>query len=470
MKEQAKPVRTLGFRDITLFTVSAILLLDTLAAGATVGAASVSWWLFLGLAFFAPYAMICAELGTAYPEQGGLYAWVRQAFGRRWASRATWAYWVNTAAWIPAIQVLFAGIFSQMFAPEMSLGAQIAMGIALIWIAMAINVVTLDIGKWIPNLGASLKIVIIVAIIVGAVFHTQANGMANPLNASTLLPSWDGSLQYLPVIVYGMLGFELASAGSDEMKNPARDVPRAIFASGVIVIVMYTSATVAILAAIPAGNIDLVEGLLDTLNLFFAGTAAGNLFVLLLGIGALYTFFSNGVTWALGCNRAMAEAAAEGEFPGALARQRRPVGTPLGSAVAMGTVGSVVLLLYGLIARSNAELFWSLFAFSAVIFLLPYIMLVLSFMRLRHTDPDHHRPYRIPGGNGVAGLATALCVSLLGLALVLFIYTPGEGIDWAVLVGALVVLAIGELMIRLTERSRRDGNRVPPAQRRTYSS
>lgn len=458
MKKQAEPVRTLGFRDITLFTVSAILLLDTLAAGATVGAASVFWWLFLGLAFFAPYAMICAELGTAYPEQGGLYAWVRQAFGRRWASRTTWAYWVNTAAWIPAIQVLFAGIFSQMFAPDMSLGAQIAMGLALIWIAVAINVVTLDVGKWIPNLGASLKILIIVSIIIGAILHTQANGMANPLNADTLLPSWDQSLKYLPVIVYGMLGFELASAGSGEMKNPARDVPRAIFASGLIVIVMYTSATIAILAAIPAGDIDLVEGLLDTLNLFFAGTAAGNAFVVVLGVGALYTFFSNGVTWALGCNRAMAKAAAEGEFPQALATERRYVGTPSGSAVAMGVVSSTVLLLYGFFAGSKAELFWSLFAFSAVVFLLPYIVLVLAFLRLRQIDPDRPRPYRVPGGKGVARLVTTLCVSLLGLALLLFIYTPGAGLDWAVLIGALVVLASGEITIRLTERSHRADN------------
>lgn len=455
MNDSAEPVRTLGQRDITLFTVSAILLLDTLAAGATVGAASVTWWLFLGLVFFAPYALICAELGTAYPEQGGLYAWVRQAFGRRWASRATWAYWVNTAVWIPAIQVLFAGIFSQMFAPDLSLGAQIAIGIALIWLAVAVNVITLDVGKWIPNVGATLKILIIAAIMIGAIFHTQANGMANPLNASTLLPSWDASLQYLPVIVYGMLGFELASAGSEEMRHPARDVPRAIFVSGFIVIVMYTSATIAILAAIPAGDIDLVEGLLDTLKLFFGSTAAGRVFVMLLGIGALFTFFSNGVTWALGCNRAMAEAAAEGEFPQALAKERRGVGTPLGAAVAMGLVSSSVLLLYGLFAGSNADLFWSLFAFSAIVFLLPYILLVLSFMQLRRSDPDRTRPFRIPGGNGMALTLTILCVSLLSLALLLFIYTPGTGIDWAVLIGALVVLAIGEVTIRLTESSRR---------------
>jgi len=454
MNQAGSHVKTLGQKDIVLFTVSAILLLDTLAAGATVGASSVFWWLFLGVVFFVPYALICAEMGTTYPEQGGLYAWVRDAFGRRWASRATWAYWVNTAVWIPAIFILFAGIFSQMFMPGLSLGMQIGMGITLTWIAVGLNSVTLRVGKWVPNLGAILKIIVIVSIMVGAAFYTRTHGMANPLTLETMLPTLDTSVQYLSVIIYGLLGFELASAGSDEMKNPARDVPRAILVSGLIIIVMYTSATVAILAAIPAAEIDLVEGLMDTLNLFFGATAFGRGFALALGVAALFTFFSNGVTWSLGCNRAMAEAAREREFPALLAVEHRTLGTPVGAAVVMGIVSTVVLLLYGLVSGSNADLFWSLFAFSAVIFLIPYIMLVFSFAHLRRIDPDRHRPYRVPGGDAVARLLSWVCGSLLILALILFVYTPGAGIAWPVLTGAIAVLTIGEITIRITEKAR----------------
>ena len=123
--------KSLRQRDMVLFTVSAILLLDTLTAAASVGASSVFWWVFLGIIFFIPFAMICAEMGCAYPEQGGIYAWIRDGFGGRWASRATWAYWVNTAVWMPAIFILFAGVFKQMFFPELSLGWQIGIGVML---------------------------------------------------------------------------------------------------------------------------------------------------------------------------------------------------------------------------------------------------------------------------------------------------------------------------------------------------
>jgi amino acid transporter len=454
MPNETQHLKTLGRRDIVLFTVSAILLLDTLAAGATVGPSSIFWWLFLGLVFFVPYAMICSEMGTTYPEQGGLYAWIRDAFGRRWASRVTWAYWVNTAVWMPAIFILFAGIFSQMFMPDLPLAAQIAIGIVLTWLAVGINVITLDVGKWIPNLGAVLKVIVITAIVVGAIFHTQHHGMANTLTLQSILPSEASSLQYMSVIIYGMLGFELVSSGADEMKDPKRDIPRSIFISGFIIITMYTLATVAILAAIPASEINLVEGLMDTLYLFFGATAAGRAFALVLGIGALFTFFANGVTWALGCNRAMAEAAAGGEFPAVLARQHPRLGTPTGAAVAIGSLSTITLLLYGFLAGTNEHLFWSLFAFSAVIFLLPYILLVCAFVRMRHIDPTRHRPYRVPGGNRVATLIAVVCTLMLGLSIVLFVYTPGDGIQWPVLIGAVTVLAIGEVIIRVTESAR----------------
>jgi amino acid transporter len=454
MTEQIQHPKTLRQRDMVLFTVSAILLLDTLTAAASIGAPSVFWWIFLGMIFFVPFAMICAEMGCAYPEQGGIYAWIRDGFGGRWASRATWCYWVNTAVWVPAIYILFAGVFKQMFFPELSMGWQIAIGVILTWLAVLVNVVTLDVGKWVPNLGAILKVLIFLAIIIGSLVYIQDHGMANPLNFETLKPDWSQSAQYIPAIIYGMLGFELVSAGSDEMRDPARDVPRSIFISGTIIITLYLLGTFAVLAAIPAGDINLVEGLIDTLKLFFGGSAIGNAFVLILGIGALYTFFSNGVTWALGCNRAAAEAALEGELPRIFALEDKQRGTPVGAAVLMGATSTAVLVMYGFMSGSNEDLFWSLFAFSAVIFLLPYEGMLLAFMRARTRDADHPRPYRVPGGPWAARLAGWTCIGVLGLSIVLFMYTPGSGFEWAVVVGVVVTLLVGEVVIRFAENHR----------------
>ena len=218
---------------------------------------------------------------------------------------------------------------------------------------------------------------------------------------------------------------------------------------------MYTGATVAILAALPAADIDLVGGLLDTLQRFFGATEAGRYFAMALGVGALYTFFSNSVTWSLGGNRAMAEAAAEREFPGFFAIEHPRLGTPVGAAVMMGTVSTAALCLYGFLARSNSDLFWSLFALSAAIFLLPYILLVLAFAKLRLSDPARPRPYRVPGGNTLAVMLAASCALLLSAALALFIYTPGQPPETGRLVGIVVFMLAGEVLIRIAETSRR---------------
>lgn len=446
--------KILGKKDLVLFTVSAILLLDTLASAASVGVSSIFWWLFLGAVFFIPFALITAEMSCSYPEQGGIYAWVKTAYGSRWAARASWGYWINTAVWIPAIAILFAGVFKQMFIPDLSLYGQIAIGITLTWITVGVNIVSLDIGRFIPDTGAIFKILIFLALIVGAFNYVGEHGMANEFSLAALKPDWQASFKYIPAIIYGMLGFELVSASSEEMKNPARDMPKAVLISAAIIILLYIFGTIAMLAAIPAQNINLVEGLMDTLNLLFGQTPAGQTFAMALGVAALFTFFSNGVTWALGCNRAAAEAAKVGELPAIFAIESKNTGTPVGASIMMGIVSTLTIVLYGFLAGSNEDLFWSLFAFSGVIFMLPYIAMMLAFVKTRVEQPNYFRPYKIPGGILVARLLAYSCIAVLSLAIILFIYSPEEGMQWVVFVGVIVTLIIGEFAIRSAEKTK----------------
>lgn len=439
--------KTLGLTDLTLFTVSAIVLLDTLAATSSIGVSSVVWWVLLAVIFALPIGLITAELGATYPEQGGLYAWIRRAFGPKWAARAAWAYWINTAVWLPSIFVLFSGFASRLFGIEISLDAQIGLSIALVWVAVLVNCVALETGKWVPNVGAVLKIIVFATIIIGGIGYGIENGFANDFPLSEMAPTWSDSLRYLPAIIYGMLGFELACAGGAEVENPRRDLPRAILYSGLIVIGLYTFGTIAVLAVLPAGEINLVEGLIDMLTLLFADNPMGPAIVMGLGLATLYTFFSNGVTWALGCNRATAQAAKEGQLPGFFGFVDRRHGAPIGSAISMGVVCTLLLLVYGRLATSNEDLFWALFAFSAVIFLSPYAVMCLAFYRLRKSDAQRARPFRAPGGDAGAFVLTALCVGSLTGAILLLFYVPGDGFQWGTIWGVAGALLLGEILV-----------------------
>jgi len=437
--------------DMTLFTVCAILVIDTLAPSAAIGASSISWWLITLVLFFIPYGLITAELGTTYPEQGGLYIWVKKAFGEKWAARTTWLYWINVALWMPAVYVLFAGMFAQLFAPELGLWGQILIGVVMTWVTVWIGVKTLETSKWVPNIGAIFKALIMVVIGVAAFIYASKNGVANDLSFASILPSWDAGLFFLPVIVYNFMGFELMSGAGDEIKNPGKDIPRAIIISGVLITVFYLLGTIGMLMALPIEDLGLVEGIIDTLWILIGDSGFGGFVVTVLGIGALYSFLANMVTWTTGANKTAAEAADEGELPAFFGRLHPVNKSPVGAFVLTGIISTVVIVVYGFMAGTNEDLFWTLFAFSSMVFLLPYLALFPAFLKLRKIDPDRERPYRVPGGNGLAWVMVVLCMIFIVQAIVFFIWVPGEPIDWAyavpVLAGVLITIVVGEFLL-----------------------
>ena len=458
--------RVLRRFDATLFTVCAILVIDQLAAAASIGTSSIFWWVFTLFLFFIPYALISAELGAAYPEEGGIYAWVRRAYGPRWGARTSWLYWINVALWMPSVYVLFAGMFAQMFAPEMSLWAKIGIGIVLTWITVYINIISLDVGKWVPNVGAVVKAGIMLSIGIGGVVYAMGHGVANDFSLRAMAPSWEAGLAFLPVIVYNFMGFELMSGASEEMTNPQRDVPRAIIISGLLIAAFYLLATVGILIALPVEDIGLIEGLLDSLHGLFDGYGWGGAFVTLLGIGALFTFVANMVTWTIGANRSASEAADRGDLPAVFGKLHPTHRTPANAAIITGIVSTAVIVLYGFLASSAEDLFWTIFAFSSIVFLLPYLLMFGAFLALRRKDASHPRPYRVPGGQGVARLLVALCIVFILQAIVLFIWVPGSQFDLnsglGIVVGVIATIIVGEVLIqRALSRGKTPGKGAP---------
>lgn len=441
--------KALRLVDMTLFNVSAIHVLDTLAPSAAVGPSTVSWWLITLVLFFIPYGLMVAELGTTYPSQGGLYDWIKRAYGPRWAARATWLYWINVALWMPSVYILFAGMFAQLFFPNMSLWVQITVGIGMTWLTVVIGVITLRIGKWVPNLGAVLKGVITIVLGVGAFLYAARHGVANDLSLPNLLPSWDAGLSFLPVIVFNFMGFELISGAGDEMDNPGRDIPRAIMLAGFATAFFYLLGTVGMLVALPLDDLGLITGIVDTFRVFFGKQGFGGILSTLMGVFVLYTLLATMVTWTMGANRSTAHASAEGELPHVFGILHSVNKSPLGAFLITGLVSSAVLLLYGLTASSAEGLFWSLFAFSSMVFLLPYLAIFPAFLRLRRIDADRPRRYRMPGGSVTAWLSAAICELFILQALVLFVWVPGQPMNWAfsgpVLAGVVIVLLVGEV-------------------------
>ena len=444
--------KKMGPGNIALFCLCAVIVIDTLTASASIGVSSIGWWIITIVVFVIPYGLITSELGTAYPGDGGIYDWVKKAFGYKWAVRTTWFYWINVGLWMPAVYIMFAGMFAEIFYPDLPISGQIVICVVLTWITILICNLSVDIGVWVTNIGAVLKIIVISILGVGGFIYAFKNGVANEFSFSAILPSFDSGVEFLPALVFNLMGFELVATMTKEMRD-VKDMPKAVFLSVGITAFLYIFGTIGILMALPSKEIGLVAGIIDTLKTLFGESALGQFGVQFIGTLALLTFIGNMVSWTMGASRAAAEAAVEGELPKVVGIISKKYNTPTGANFITGALSTLVIIAYALFAQNSDGLFWSIFAFSSCIFLFPYLFMFPSYIKLRVMEPDVDRPFKVPGGMGVQWVISIICFLVIVQAVVLFIFPEifSGIVDWSytgpVLVGVIITVGIGEFIL-----------------------
>ncbi|MEZ8646729.1 APC family permease [Vibrio cyclitrophicus] len=444
--------KKMGVTPLALFSLCAVLVVDTLTASASIGVSSIGWWLLILVVFVLPYGLITSELSSAYPGEGGIYDWVKKAFGSNWAIRTTWFYWINVGLWMPAVYILFAGMFAELFAPDLPLSAQILICIALTWGTVWICNISTDIGVMITNFCAILKVIIISVLGVGGFIYAANNGVANEFSFQAILPSFDTGVAFLPALVFNLMGFELVATMTKQMKD-VKQMPKVVFLAIAITSFLYIAGTIGILMALPVDEIGLVAGIVDTLKVLFGEGPLGQFIIYALGVVTLITFIGNMVSWTMGSSRAAAEAGKEGELPQIAAKTSDKHGTPVGANLITGLVSTSVIIIYAFFANTNDELFWSMFAFSSCVFLMPYLFMFPAYLKLRTTDADRTRPFRVPGNLVVQKVITTVCFLIVFQAVVLFIFPDiiFGNIDWTyslpILTGVLITIAVGEILL-----------------------
>lgn len=433
--------------DVICLAFASFFSIELVSSQASLGPSMVFCIIVFGGIYLLLHGLICAELGSTYPDQGGLYVWTDRAFGPKWAARSTWWYWANVISFVPCTLVTLIIVFQQVLGLELSTMTVTLLAIAGTWLSVGLCCMSLQESKIISNLGSIMKLVVCLALIGGGIWWVVANGSANEFSVETVVPTFDVNLLMLiPVYIYGLTGMDLISCNAGEMENPSRDVPRAIVLSGIVSILVYLLSAVAVLFVLPQGAIDEAAGLIDALLVIYGGS---KFLVGAITIALVFVYISYIFAWAIGGNSVALEAGEAGEFPKIFAKTNK-AHAPVGPAVLMGIASTVLMVVYGLTAGSGSDLFWTLLAFTSIIFFFPYIVLSFALIKLRHDDPDIERPFAIPGKvlPTVVALAHA---ALLAFAVVGFTLPP-EGEDpvtyLVVVVGGVIVTQIiGELVI-----------------------
>ncbi len=438
--------------DAVLAAVCIILVVEAAAPSAAIGNSQYFWWIFLLIAFFLPYGLVSAELGTTYADEGGLFDWIKRAYGRKWGSRVAWYYWVNFPIWMASLAVLFTGVIEQIFNIEIPIIVAIIIQLIFIWAICFLSLFSISENKTLINIGTVFKTILMVGLGVLGVFFAVTKGVANPVTSvRDLLPGFDG-IPFIAVILFNFMGFEVVATFSSEMENPKKQIPQALFLGGLCIAVFYIFASYGIGAAIPIDELSTQGGLVDSYLYFFNNMGIGSqILIIIVGLMFMYTLVVNLLSWALGVNYVAAYAADNAAMP-AIFGKRNKNDALLGASMVNGIVASVLIVIAPLVP--NEDIFWAFFALQVITLLTSYIVMFPAFKKLRQIDPNAERPFKVPGGPALINVITYVPVVLLVLAAVFCMVYPLEDGTWyfdtVLLLGTAAAVVIGEIMVVLT--------------------
>lgn len=411
-REKRNLRRELRSRDLFLFSISAVVILDTIGQVAASGAPGFTLLAIVAALWFVPYALIAAEIGAAFPEEGGPYVWVRLAFGRFLAAITAVIYWSSVPLWVGGSLLIVS-----MSAINDTFGAiagseRYIFGLTFIWLAVAVSIVGVNVGKWIINVGGMARIALLVFFSVTVLLYGVIHGV-HGIRATAFVPSYYAFVTIIPVAVFSFNGLELGSTASEEMINPQRDIPRVVAGCTVATMLLYGVAILAVLLILPIGQVTGLTGFLSASmavltvyggDISPAGvvTLSGAGLVLSKLVAAVFVFglFSSGASWMMGVDRALAMSCIDGAGVAALGHISPRTGTPVRITLLSGVTATITMLLaFSLTGNDADKYFQAVLGLTISTALLAYILVFPAAVRLRYSHGQIFSPYRIPGGN-----------------------------------------------------------------------
>ena len=443
--------------DAVLATVCITLVAESVMPTAAIGNSQYFWWIFLIVAFCVPYGMISAELGTTYQSEGGMYDWVKRAFGAKWASRVAWNYWINFPLWIASLAVAVTDVIAGIFEIELSIVWLLVLQLGYTWLVSFLGTKRIGESKWIVNIGTFFKIAFMLGLgILGIYVFIKTGESANPITSvSDLLPSLDlAGLAFLSVIIFNFLGFEVVATFADDMENPKKEIPKALIVGGALMALFYILPATGINIAMTMEQAE-ASGITESFMILLTNLGVNpdlvRAVVIAVGLMFIYTMVANIVSWSFGVNSVAKYSADDGGLPKIFSKTNKE-GVPYMASIMNGIVATgiiIVGLILGNIAESASNLFWTFFSLSLVTLLLSYVPLFLSFLKLRKTDKTP-RVYKVGGSDGFIKAFAIIPMVLLVLAIIFTLFGDfsAEYIEGnlPLIVGVIVSLIIQEIL------------------------
>src|SRR5579864_1336184 len=283
LEEKSKLIKSLRRFDMVFFTVCAFVGLDTLGTVASNGPQGFVWLVALAVLFVLPYALLMAEAGSSFCEEGGPYEWMKLAWGRFAGGIGAVLYWVTNPLWVGGSLAFIStdAWRTNVFAIGHGSFGDYFFKIVFIWISIGVAIIALRYGKWIPNFGAFLRLIVLGFFSLTVIIYGIKHGVAG-FSVSDMSPTRAVFFGLVPILLFNYVGFELQNGAAEEMQDPQRDVPLSVLRSGITGVLMYVVPILCIILVLPAKQVTSIGGFIDAVKLVFTGVYGGAAHALLI--------------------------------------------------------------------------------------------------------------------------------------------------------------------------------------------
>ena len=417
------PKRVLSVFSLVMINVIAVDSIRTLPLAATYGLSLVTLYLIGAVLFFIPTALISAELATAWPMKGGIYVWVKEAFGARWGFLVVYLQWIYNIVWYPTILSLVAGTLAYLVDSALIDNKiyMTSMVLIIFWGSTLVNFLGMKMSSWISTLGSLIGTMLPMILIITCASYWLFTGQPSntELSFAALVPKIDSlsQLVFFSAILYSLLGLEMSSVHALEVKNPEKDYPKALLISAFIVLLSLILASVAVAIVVPYNELNIVAGIIQAFSLFLTSfnlTQFTPIIALIIVIGGVCQV----ATWIIGPTKGLWAAVDDGYLPKILSITNKK-NVPVNMLIAQACICTLLSMTFILLPSIKVS-YWALSAMAAQLSLIMYAVLFSAAIRLRYNRKDVYRPFKIPFGNiGIwivagSGFTTSILVTLLG--------------------------------------------------------
>jgi amino acid transporter len=393
--------KILGVFALAMINVAAVLSIRNFPSMAEYGWSSIGWYIIGTVLFLIPISLAGAELATGWPEGGGIYAWVKQAFGEKGGFTALFCEWSNNLVWFPTVLAFIASTLAFAITPDLANNHLYMFSVMMIafWGTTLIAYFGPEVSTKFSNVGVILgSIIPSILIILFGIWWLVAGSatVLPPFTPAAIVPALNlATLPFFSTIILLFAGMEMAGFHALETRNPQKDYPKAMAFSAIIIFFCTVFATLAIAFVIPASKLSLASGVMQAIQYFLEAANLPGLvapMAILITIGGVVSL----AAWLIGPAQGLGVVADEGNMPPMFNRTNR-YGAPVAILVMQALIGSVISLLYVFLPSVN-QAYWILSAMTTELLCIVYVLIFASLIKLRYSKPDTLRPFRIPGG------------------------------------------------------------------------